>query len=287
MGRSSPGGIDEETIMRSTRTILASIAAAVIFGTGVAGCTSGGYLRMPSLQALSRQTEAEEPIAFAVTGPVQVDVESFGGNVTILADEEATGATVTFTRDARHGFMREDEAEASLQQIHTSAELLNTETGEVIQVRASTDHDQPYQQRAHVTIIAPAISDVRVRTSSGSVMAEMMRGAIDIESGGGDVRVMTEFPMTEQVTIVNKDGDIDYRVRGESTAAFDAQTIRGRVLQRVRNGKLIIDAATDHDSLIATLNGGDNPVVLRTVDGNIRIAVVSDPTRVGAMIIDP
>lgn len=273
--------------MHSLRTTLATIAAAMTFVLSSGGCTSGGYLHMPSLQALSRQTETDEPQAFSTVGPIQVDVESFGGNITILADAEATAATVQFTRDARHGFMREDEAEASLELIHSTAEMVNTETGQLLRVRTSTDHDQPYQQRAHVTIIAPAVSDIYVRTTNGNVMTEMNRGSVDIQSSGGDVRVMTDYPMVKNVTIVNKDGDIDYRVRGESTAKFDAQTVRGKVTQRVRNGKLIIDRSTDHDSLLATLNAGQNPVILRTVDGNIRIAVVGDPTNVGAMVIDP
>ena len=43
----------------------------------------------------------------------------------------------------------------------------------------------------------------------------------------------------------------------------------------------------DQDRLIATLNGGTNPILLRTSDKNIRIAVVPDPTNVGREIVDP
>ena len=44
---------------------------------------------------------------------------------------------------------------------------------------------------------------------------------------------------------------------------------------------------TGEDFLRAILNGGDSPVVLRTVDGDIRIAVVPDPFAVGKYIVDP
>lgn len=270
-----------------TFSALIALAVASIVTVGGVGCTSGGYMQTPSLQALSRQAESLEPIHFNVTGPVQVDVESFNGNVTIVADVEATVATVEFTLDARHGFMREDEAEASLTQIHTSAEMTNTETGPVIHVRTSTEHDQPYQQRAHVKITAPEISDAFIRTSHGDVTIEQAMGSIDIQSSGGDVLVMTDHPITSHVMIVNKDGDIDYRVPAESTAMFDAKTVRGRVLQRVRMGKLIIGKESGMDALVGNLNGGQNPVALRTVDGNIRIAVVSEPTKIGAMVVDP
>jgi len=36
-----------------------------------------------------------------------------------------------------------------------------------------------------------------------------------------------------------------------------------------------------------TLNDGENPIRLRTVDGDIRIAVVSNPTNIGTYIIQP
>lgn len=251
------------------------------------GCTNQGYLQAPSLQSLARQTATDEPQTFDVVGPVAVDVDSFGGNVTIIANDKLTNATVQVTRDARHGFMRGDEAEASLSEIDYSADLVNRESGQVLEVKTWTDHDQPYQQRAHVRIAAPSITDVHVRTSHGMVHAQMIHGAVDIETTDGDVRVMTNMPMTKRVTILNQDGDIDYRVRGESTARFDAHAIRGKVLQRVRNGRMVILPSTDDDTLIATLNEGTNPVTLRTVDGQIRIAVVPEPTKVGAMIVTP
>ncbi len=252
-----------------------------------AGCTSSGYLEMPSMQALSWQADVDEPMVFDIAGAISVDVQSFAGNVTVVADETLDRAWLEVTRDARHGFMRQDEAEASLSQIDYSAEMINDETGQVLTVRTWTEHDQPYQQRAHILIMAPSIKDLTIQTKHGTVRGEMAQGSVDIDSSGGDVRIMTEWPMTENVTIVNKDGDIDYRVRGDSTARIDARTVRGRVLQRVRNGRLIIESLTDHDTLVATLNDGTNPVTLRTVDGNIRIAVVNEPMRVGALIRDP
>jgi len=271
--------------MRRHIALIATLLTTILAAT--TGCMNRGYFEGPSLQALARQTVVDEPRTFDVAGPIAVDVTSFGGNVTITADEDLTEATVKVTRDARHGFMRGDEAEASLDEIDYSAELVNRETGQVLEVRTWTDHDQPYHQRAHLLITAPEVTDVHVRTSGGTVIAEMVHGTVDIETSDGDVRVMTNKPMTRRVTIVNSDGDIDYRVRGESTARFDAQTVRGQVLQRVRNGRMIVMSSTDHNSLQATLNEGSNPVTLRTVDGDIRIAVVPEPTKVGMKIFSP
>ena len=101
----------------------------------------------------------------------------------------------------------------------------------------------------------------------------------------GDVRVMSNQAMIRPVTIVNRNGDIDYRVRGESSARFDCETVDGRVYQKVRYGRLKTMSPTDRDSFNGTLNDGDNPVRLRTVNGDIRVAVVYNPEQVGEFIL--
>jgi hypothetical protein len=97
---------------------------------------------------------------------------------------------------------------------------------------------------------------------------------------------MTNFAMTRPVIIANRDGDIDYRIRGESTARFDAETIDGTVSQLINYGKVTILSPLSGTQFNATLNDGTNRVTLRTVDGDIRIAVISNPEQVGEFIID-
>jgi hypothetical protein len=92
--------------------------------------------------------------------------------------------------------------------------------------------------------------------------------------------------MTRPVIIVNRDGDIDYRIRGESTARFDAETIDGTVSQLINYGAVTILSPLSDTQFNATLNYGTNRVTLRTVDGDIRIAVISNPEQVGEFIID-
>ena len=46
-------------------------------------------------------------------------------------------------------------------------------------------------------------------------------------------------------------------------------------------------AGTDDNTLLATFNGGVNPVRLHATDGDIRIAVVADPKQIGAKIVQP
>ncbi|MHC4107859.1 MAG: DUF4097 family beta strand repeat-containing protein, partial [Planctomycetota bacterium] len=145
----------------------------------------------------------------------------------------------------------------------------------------------PYFQRADLRIEAPAVDGLTVRAGPGRVYARGIEGPVDIAAVAGDVRVMTNLPMLEPVTIANQDGDIDYRVRGESRGAFDCETGKGRVEHRVRFGRFVINGERRDNRLAATLNGGTNPIVLRTGEGDIRVAVVHNPEEVGWIISGP
>ena len=131
------------------------------------------------------------------------------------------------------------------------------------------------------------VDGITVRAQRGNVSVTNIEGAVDISTSQGNVRVMTDLPMRQAVTITIRQGNIDYRVRGESSGALDCQAIRGRVDHRVRTGRLIIEPDRDKGRLRAILNDGDNPITLRTADGDIRIAVVDNPTEVGSLIFEP
>ncbi|MHC4348351.1 MAG: DUF4097 family beta strand repeat-containing protein [Planctomycetota bacterium] len=262
---------------------------ALIFGAvaWLGGCGTGGFLRHPfDPSAWSYHSQEDDPLILNVAGPVAIDVESFGGDVIITASEKLSEATVTVRREARHGSARKKEAKASLAEIGYSAVVVPGGSGPVLEVRTWTGHPEPYYQRAHLEINVPAATGVTVHTRDGLVEAINIEGAVDIECAAGDVRVMTNRPMWQAVTVVNDQGDIDYRVRGESTGSFECETSDGDVTYRARQGRFIVDMATNL-TLRATLNGGENPIRLRTSSGDIRVAVVHNPTEVGEKIVDP
>ncbi|MHC4947895.1 MAG: DUF4097 family beta strand repeat-containing protein [Planctomycetota bacterium] len=232
-------------------------------------------------------TVTDEPLVLGAAGPVSVDVDSFRGDVTITVDPDAAGATVRVIRAASHGAQRGGEARASLGEIAWDARIVPGDLGPVIEVHASTIHPEPHFQRADVFITAPDVDGVRIRTRDGDVTATDIRGEVDIVTTYGNVRLMTTRPMTRAVSITSTEGDIDFRVRAESAGLLDCDAIGGNVTHRCRFGEIIVQAGTDHDTLLADFNGGENLIRLRTVDGDIRIAVVSDPLAVGQIIVEP
>ena len=262
--------------------------ALVIFGLLLlSGCegrfsSSRGFFNIE--ERFMGQSSTDIPLELAVIGPVGIEVESFGGDVIINVNEKLTAARVTITRVAIHGAGRKEEAEASLPEIDYLVEVVPGDLGQVLRVRTFTTHAEPHFQRADVHIELPSVDGVYVRTERGDVVAKNIEGVVDISISQGDVRIMTNHAMKRSVTIVNSEGDIEYRIRGESTGVFDCDASGGRVEHVVKYGLFRIAPNRRRGKLQAALNNGDNLIDLRTQDGNIYIAVVSDPTDVGILL---
>ena len=268
--------------MRTIRDGLLILVGLSILG-GCGGRASSS--RNPfDIQRLTYVRQTDEPQVVEVALPVAIDVESFGGDVVINVDEELEVATITVRRVAMHGPTRQEEAEASLADIGYRAEVVPGQLGQVLRVRLWTTHGEPHFQRADLRIDVPAVDGVFVRTERGDVVAINIEGVVDIANRRGDVRIMTNLAMRRKVTIINREGDIEYRVRGESTGIFDCIAAGGRVNHHVSYGKFVIAPNRRKGRLQAALNNGSNAITLRTEDGNISIAVVADPTDIGSFI---
>lgn len=259
----------------------------------LAGCTavenSMAWLEnqtQSTIDGFSYRKANDAPMIVPVSGPVAIDIESIGGDIDIEVNDELPHAVIEFTRVAMHGFGRKDEAIESLDAIETSVELRTGDLGQILAIRTGTVHDEDHFQSVRMKIKVPEVDGVRVRNRNGRVYATDVYGEIDIRTDDGDVRVMTNRAMLRPVTIVNDAGSIDYRVREESAGAIDAECVRGRVFHVVEGGRWVVEAGTDHNTLVASFNDGTNPIMLRAADGNIRVAVVPGPTLVGRMIID-
>jgi DUF4097 and DUF4098 domain-containing protein YvlB len=270
--------------------VIPLISAAVLTLTGCNTSPMSDAGEMFPVNSLANRWENDTAQVFDVAGPIAIDIESFNGDVTVQTNPSASTATVKIQREGTHGFSRSKEAKASLGDIQYSVEMAPPGEGgidPVLTIRTWTTHSEPHFQRAHVTIEAPAVDGIHVHTHRGDVEAHGIEGAVDITTDAGDVRLTTRLPMTKAISIVNREGDIDYRVRGESTGSFDCRSIHGKVDMRARHGRVRIMPGRDARAMLATLNEGENSVQMRTVDGDIRVAIVSDPEGVGTWIITP
>jgi hypothetical protein len=230
----------------------------------------------------------DEPIELKTTGAIAVDVDNFAGDVTVRADRKVERTFVEVRRVSTHGLGRWVESKEALDDASWTASLQPREGGgETLVIRTDTPNPEKYFHHMEILVVTPALDSVKVRSTNGDVTVIENRGSVDIETTRGDVRMMTPWPMTGPMTIVTSEGSIDYRVRGESKGVFDCESRGGEVRQRAEFGKwLALDTDNDHDRFLAVLNDGTNPVVLRTSEKNIRVAIVPDPTSVGIYIVD-
>jgi DUF4097 and DUF4098 domain-containing protein YvlB len=229
----------------------------------------------------ANQRVADDPLVFDLEGPISVDVETFAGDVSIEADPKLKQGEVRIVREGLHGFGRSKEAKASLGDINATAELGAADTsrgelGQTLRIRASSTNPEVYLQRAHIFVKAPAIDGVFVHSEDGSITVRHIEGTVDIEGSNGVVSVRTNLVMNHPVTIINKNGDVIYRAGAGSSGDVDAQTVNGLANADIRYGAVTVAPVTRNDLFRGTINGGTNRVVLRTTNGDVKIAVMKE-----------
>lgn len=235
---------------------------------------------------------SDQRIALSVTDVVDVDIETFGGDVTVHGGGEGDddgAAWVELERTGAFAWGRDDEEKASLGDIRYTVSLTRGAEGrETILIRAVTDNPEPYYQSCSVDVRVPKLGTVRIRTGQGRVEVLENRGNFDIATSRGEVRVMTPWKIEGPVAVVNDGGDIDIRVRGESEGLIDAETRVGRVRSHIRFADYrILDEKNDEDTLVAELNDGKKPWVIRNAHGDIDFSVIPEPVTPNPFAIAP
>jgi hypothetical protein len=274
----------------SARSIL-PLAAAMAMLAGCHGRERTEDLMLGSITDIGRSAqghrwERDRVIEVATSGPVVVDVDAFAGNVTVVGDARVKETRIWVERAAVHGFGRFAEAGDALRSIDYTVSLERGPSGEeIVVVRSETESAETRMVRSNIRVTTPELDSVQIRTTRGDVVVLNNRGPVDIVTSHGDVRVATPWPMREPIRIMNTDGSVEYRVRAESAGLYDLAAVGGRVRQRSDHGRWMkVGLESGVDRMLATLDGGDNPVVIRTSDGDISVAVVADPLGAGAFL---
>jgi hypothetical protein len=87
--------------------------------------------------------------------------------------------------------------------------------------------------------------------------------------------VRTGQTMTEPVTLTTTKGDIYYQIPPPSTGVLDLLTLDGPAELRAEGGRLT-DVRPTYSWWQGVLNGGTNPVVLRSGNGMVRVTVLDN-----------
>ena len=222
-----------------------------------------------------------------IKGPVSVDVVTFAGDVTIRSTGDAPGdASVLVKPQSTHAFHRMGDAQASLKDIDWSVETVEENGRTIIRIRATTLYPESGLQRLHVTVNSPDIDGVRVDTTLGDVDLSEITGPIDVNSTRGDVDIVTGKALDDSINVSTTEGDITLRAGTGTRGRLDAFTIDGRVVCKVPKGKLRVHGRSSDRTMQGVINDGEQPVVLRTNDGTIRIVIKKYPHRQSSFDFD-
>lgn len=281
--------------MRSLPTAarLLLVAVTAVTASGLGGCTAFRDVFIDANQDLARATDSfagrkqSDPVViYDTTGPVEIDVELFAGDITIRVDPDIDGTEVRLTKRASFGRGRGDEALGSLESIAATSRVVPGRFGQKLEVRATSQHPEDYQQRVNVTIITPGIDGLIARTGRGRISARDAQGPIELFSGQGRIRLTTKEILLDDVTIISNSGDVDLRAAIGTQGVLDFEAVRGRVQHEVDEGRVIVRRGTGPGRLDATVGDADVQFTLRSADGDVRFAVVERPNAVGRWIID-
>lgn len=269
-------------------SVLALLALAA---TGVTGCEGNSSLERhadrflrESGQGLLGLAGKVETLSFPdAPGLLNVSVRNMQGDVRIRGQRKDAEGPVTVR--LRPVAVTESTAAVATQLdgLKWDAQMKPQPDGSrLLEVTLTTPDPKAWFVRCEIEIDVPRLGSVQVATDHGRVLVDDNRGGIQVKTTFGDVRMRTPWPVTQPCRVDVRDGDVEWIVRGESSGAFDCETVGGKINVYARYGRWIaVDPRNDHDSLVATLNGGTNPVVVRAQDGDISVVIVEDPHDTG------
>lgn len=275
-----------------TRTAAILLAAATLLA-GCAGDSSveRGLDRAHAgiRQSLDGSRVEERTYEAPVDGIVDIQVDTFAGDVVIRGARDTGGkARLTATVVGRQGRDREEEAEASLAQVGLQVEMRRGGDVPTLVVKGTPRAQEPWANRTDLDIEVPELRRVRVRTREGKVFVFENRGGADVQTTDGEIRVLTPWAITEDVTLVTRGQDIVFRAFNGTCGRFDIDCVNGEVKGRIESGDWrILDSRNDKDTLIATLGTCNNRILMRNVDAKVIIAVCGNPMEHGTFFSSP
>lgn len=209
-------------------------------------------------------------------GPT-VDVTNFRGSVRVVADERAKAPTVSARVRRLDRSLRIRDKELA-QKANITADSVIEDGRRLLRVVTTPTGDE--EVAVDLVVRVATTEGVRVRNAGGAVILEGIDGPVTVINGvggasGGDVTVRTGEAMTDHVNLVTTDGTVLYQVGPGSSGAFYLETDAGDAEFYAKIGR-VTEARPNGSKYRAVLNGGDNPISLRSGRGDVRVVVIEN-----------
>jgi len=221
----------------------------------------------------ARALRREAAIAGATdaTGPLAVDVSNFRGSVRLVVDDRLEQASVT--TNLRPGPAPEGEKIEPVDLQWATAEIVDQEGGRVLRVVTEQPPEWPGQE-AYINLVVrvPRCEGVRIHNSDGRIAVFGGGGTIEIVNGvgglpGDDIFVKTSELVHGPVTLRTSTGQVTLKMGAGSRGVLDLATDDGEIMVRSRGS--LEEVHVSHDEWRGVLNGGAEPIVVRTGEGDV------------------
>ena len=245
------------TIQNRHRRLLTCLTVVLVVGAALTGCARHRgelTLRSPALSGAG------------------LDIENPYGSVTVHVDPNAKDIHV---RSVRRWMKRGGHGGHSLEDVS-----INAETTQPVQGRSIThiNVDAPMaNDLVHVamTVTTPRCDGVRVR-SGGAIMLRGVGGAIQAETAHGHIELRTNDELGDPVALVTQIGDVRLYLSPAATGDLQAEAPSGQV-RIMSSSTPFLNVEASLNSYRGMINHGENKMMVRTEDGDIRVQIMKDP----------
>lgn len=221
----------------------------------------------------------EQQIRVDTATPVAFDIENFSGNVRIVVDPTLTAVKPVIKKRVAWSvdqFIREDAQNA----ITVRSRTVEQDGRSVITIRTSTSWIEPEKTWVNLTLFVPRCDGVRILNRGGKVTLEGVNGALQVENfehagRSAPIEVRTEQAMVDPVILSSDSGSVVYQVGPGSSGQFVLDSGEGD--EHLDCRALRADQIhSDGHVTTASLNAGENQVVLRSVKGRVLAVIMND-----------
>lgn len=238
------------------RWLVGVFAVAVLAGAG-------------ALSATAYTAEGSFERSLRVTGPVELDIETRAGSITVRAGEAGRVRVRGIIRARTGSGVTRREAEEKVRRLEAEPPI--EQEGNVIRIGNAEERDLRQNVSISYELLVPEETRVRARTGSGSQSIEGIRGPVEVETGSGSIKISE---VGGEVRAQTGSGRIELdSVNGAVTARTGSGSIRATGIA----GGFVASTGSGNVELVQTASG---EVRVKTGSGSVEVRGVSGPLRV-------
>src|SRR5882762_844359 len=148
---------------------------------------------------------------------------------------------------------------------------LKVETGDGA-VQADSIHGNVFIHTGDGSVKANSLTgSIDLHTNDGSITVDSLKGDIRLRTGDGsiDTRVLPGSKMVSSWTIRTGDGSVDLVLPSDFQTNIDASTGDGHISLGI---PVTVEGTFSNSQIHGKMNGGGQPLTIRTGDGSIRLS---------------